>query len=74
MKKFNLILGAISLTVGAILVAQSLAGGVKPLGLIMGGLLLANGFARLWLARRADAGRPKADATADRDNAPMRQD
>lgn len=52
MRKLNLGLGTVSLIIGAVLFVVSIVGGVKPLGLIMGGLLAVNGVARLWLARR----------------------
>lgn len=55
MQKINLILGAVSLVIGLGLAVASIYEGIKPLGLILGSLLLLNGSARLWLRKQRKA-------------------
>jgi len=55
MQKINLIFGIISLVIGSGLVIASVYEGIKPLGLVLGGLLFINGLVRLWLTRQRKA-------------------
>jgi len=72
MQKINLIFGIISLVIGSGLVIASVYEGIKPLGLVLGGLLFINGLVRLWLTRQRKA--LVGDAGSESKPSPFQQD
>lgn len=61
-------MGAISLVVGLGLITVSFSTGIKPLGLILGGLLVLNGLGRIWVVRQRQALR--GNAVSERQHSP----